>query len=443
MSEKLYGFTPEEVDLIRKTVGKEAVSEAEFQRFLYRANKLGLNPLDGTIHLLARNRKKPDGSWEKTNIVLLGIDGFRAVADNTGKLAGIKRDVILNEKGHLVGAWAEVYRSDWGQPAREVISFDEYCQFGRDGKPTGLWATMPKTMCKKCAEAAAHRMAFPSALAGIYIPEEIKPDDEEAEPGRKARTKGEGKKTETNGASVGPAVPADEPEEKPAGQPAEKPAGDSPEKPAGKPEEKPVNEPAEKPAEKPQERPANEPAEKPAGKPEKPPVTDYTGEVIVMGAPEDIGKGWKAVPAFDMATDESVLLLSKEGRLDGLKPEDRVAVQGKKSGNKINVEVLYVSVPGGTPAAEETSTEITVDVTIAGSPKAASVKLDGKPVKIRWIWGEGDKKYLLVAEEGAEAVKLFDALVEGKKFTIKGRYLQQDGKHLVFMTEVIAAGEAA
>ncbi len=177
-------------------------------------------------------------------------------------------------------------------------------------------------------------------------------------------------------------------------------------------------------------------------------MEDYTGEVIVMGAPKDGKDGWKAVPAFDMATDESVLLLSKEGRLDGLKPEDRVAVQGKKSGNKINVEVLYVSVPGGTPEAQETeaqetSVKITVDVTIAGSPKAASVKLDGRPVKIKWVWGEGDKKYLLVAEEGTDAVKLFDALVEGKKFTVKGRYLQQDGKHLVFMTEVIAAGEAA
>lgn len=176
-------------------------------------------------------------------------------------------------------------------------------------------------------------------------------------------------------------------------------------------------------------------------------MTDYTGEVVIMGTPEDIGKGWKVVPAFDMATDESVLLMSKEGRIDGLKPEDRVAVQGKrsvgKSGIMINVELLYVSVPGGTPAAEETSTEITVNVTIAGSPKAASVKLDSRPVKIRWVWGEGDKKYLLVAEEGTETVKLFDALVEGKKFTVKGRYLQQDGKHLVFMTEVIAAGEAA
>ncbi len=189
MEKEIYGFKSEEVELIKRTVGKDAVNEAEFHRFLYRANKLGLNPLDGTIHLQARNRKNPETrAWEKTNIIIVGIEALRAVGDVTGKLSGIKRWVEYDDKGKLRCGVAQVFRSDWKEPATEAVPFSEFCQI-HEGKPSGMWASKPETMIKKCAEAAAHRMAWPAALAGIYIPEEMMQEDEEPKKTGKADTK--------------------------------------------------------------------------------------------------------------------------------------------------------------------------------------------------------------------------------------------------------------
>ena len=62
----------------------------------------------------------------------------------------------------MISAWAEVHRKDWTHPAREEVPFVEY----NTGK--GMWAKMPETMLKKCAEVAALRMAFPDDLGGVY-----------------------------------------------------------------------------------------------------------------------------------------------------------------------------------------------------------------------------------------------------------------------------------
>ncbi|MCF8010866.1 MAG: recombinase RecT [Clostridiales bacterium] len=170
----LHGFSDEHVKLIRETVGSEAVSETEFQRFLYRASKLGLDPLDGQIHLLTRNQKNYDtGRWEKTNVIIIGIDGFRAVAERSGKLGGVIKEPVYNEKGQLVRATAKIYRNDWQEPAVESLPFREYCKT-KEGKPVGMWASMPETLLKKCAEAAGYRMAFALELGGnVYIEEEL------------------------------------------------------------------------------------------------------------------------------------------------------------------------------------------------------------------------------------------------------------------------------
>jgi hypothetical protein len=92
---------------------------------------------------------------------------FRAKAARTGKLVGIKRGVLRDEKGRCTGAWCEVYRSDWQHPAREEVSLAEYST----GK--AMWAKMPETMVKKVAEVAALRMAFPDDLGGVYAEEEM------------------------------------------------------------------------------------------------------------------------------------------------------------------------------------------------------------------------------------------------------------------------------
>ena len=152
-------FTPEQMDLITRVVAPGATRD-ELRLFLYRCDSLGLDPLKpGQIHFIKYGNNP--GS------VVVGIEGFRARAVRTGKLQGIKRGAIKDEKGKLIGAWAEVSRKDWSNVAREEVPLDEYST----GKSS--WAKMPETMIKKCAEAAALRMAFPDDLGGVYEQAEL------------------------------------------------------------------------------------------------------------------------------------------------------------------------------------------------------------------------------------------------------------------------------
>lgn len=158
-SVSLGDYTPEQIKLIQTTVAKGATPD-EFALFMYRCKIMGLDPLKpGQIHFI----KYGGGPGS----IVVGIDGMRARAARTGKHDGTNRGAILNEKGELIGAWAEVSRKDWRHPAREEVRFAEYST-GKAG-----WAKMPETMIKKCAEAAALRMAFPDELGGIYAEEEI------------------------------------------------------------------------------------------------------------------------------------------------------------------------------------------------------------------------------------------------------------------------------
>lgn len=152
-------FSPDQTKLITDVVAKGATKD-ELALFLYRCQNLGLDPLKpGQIYFIKY------GSGPGT--IVVGIEGFRARAAKTGKLNGIKRGAIRNDQGDLIGAYAEVYRTDWKEPAREEVPLAEY----NTGK--GNWQRMPETMIKKVAEAAALRMAFPDDLGGIYTKEEM------------------------------------------------------------------------------------------------------------------------------------------------------------------------------------------------------------------------------------------------------------------------------
>lgn len=152
-------FTTEQLALIKTTVAKGATND-ELQLFLYRCKRLGLDPLKpGHIHFIKYGNSP--------GTIVIGLDGFRYKASKTGKHTGTHRGVVRDESGVCIGAWCEVYRSDWTQPAREEVSLSEY----NTGK--GQWLKMPETMIKKVAEVAALRMAFPDELGGLYSVEEM------------------------------------------------------------------------------------------------------------------------------------------------------------------------------------------------------------------------------------------------------------------------------
>lgn len=107
----------------------------------------------------------------------LRIDGMRSLAMQTGDYIRREVETILGEpdqegKRELIGARAKVWRSGMEGPVVEEAYVAEYGHRGLG------WDRFPETMIRKVAESKALRAAFPDALAGVYEPAEIRPDQE-------------------------------------------------------------------------------------------------------------------------------------------------------------------------------------------------------------------------------------------------------------------------
>lgn len=79
----------------------------------------------------------------------------------------------------IVGAWCKVFRSDRSEePTIVTVDLEEYIQYKRDGKtPRKNWKEKRATMIVKTAIGHGHRDAFPSALAGFHLEEEMPTGD--------------------------------------------------------------------------------------------------------------------------------------------------------------------------------------------------------------------------------------------------------------------------
>lgn len=166
--EEASNWTPAQMKLITDVVARGATPD-ELKLFLYRCNKMGLDPLkQGQIYFIKY------GSGPGT--IVVGIEGFRSRAARTGKHQGTKRGVTRGADGKCLGAWAHVWKEGWLHPAEVEVALEEYST----GK--GNWSDMPETMIQKVAEAAALRMAFPDELGDAYTPEEMEKKGEAPRP---------------------------------------------------------------------------------------------------------------------------------------------------------------------------------------------------------------------------------------------------------------------
>lgn len=173
-------WTQEQKDLIKRTVARGATDD-ELALLLYTAKRLGLDLLTRQMHFSKRrvwNQKK--NSYDEVGVIQIGIDGFRAQAERTGKYAGQDPPVYeFSDDGRtLVAATVSIYRKDFPRPIAATAYYDEYVQTAFDKKtnerrPNSMWAKMPRMMLAKCAEALALRKAFPQDLSGLYTEEEV------------------------------------------------------------------------------------------------------------------------------------------------------------------------------------------------------------------------------------------------------------------------------
>lgn len=166
-------LTRAQIDLIKRTIAKGA-SDDELRLFVQVCRGSNLNPFLRQVHLVPFWDSK---EGIERRVIIVGIDGFRAVAEESGAYAGNDDPIFEGEEKlgtltHPAKATVSVYKIVDGQRYTFTASarWSEYYPGEKKGYQ---WQRMPYLMLGKCAEALALRKAFPKLLSGMYAQEEM------------------------------------------------------------------------------------------------------------------------------------------------------------------------------------------------------------------------------------------------------------------------------
>lgn len=138
-------WTDERLDLLKRTIAKDATND-EFALFVAQCKRTGLDPFARQIHFIKRDGKMT---------IQTGIDGYRLIADRTGRYAGSDEGTFDGEgtaKGseHPLKATVTVWKLVEGQRCPFVASarWKEY--YPGDGPQGFMWRKMPYGQLEKC-----------------------------------------------------------------------------------------------------------------------------------------------------------------------------------------------------------------------------------------------------------------------------------------------------
>lgn len=151
-----------------KTLGLSNASKGDLSFFFHQAQRTGLDPFARQIYMIERGGRFG---------IQTSIDGFRIIAQRSGKYAGQDGPYWCGEDGQWVDVWLKptpplaakvgVFHQDFHEPLYAVAKWESYAQ------SSPIWKKMPELMLAKCAESLALRKAFPNDLSGIYTDEEM------------------------------------------------------------------------------------------------------------------------------------------------------------------------------------------------------------------------------------------------------------------------------